>query len=104
MRFEHPQTEQQVTIGPASYLWAGFLGALYVHRMRCGGVGRAALINLGCAVALVGFFHVSSYLNPTRQLLALGVFAPLLFILQARWMMSIIRRGYRRAGWMIYRA
>jgi hypothetical protein len=104
MRFEHPVTEEQVFIRPASYVWAGLLGAAYVYRVGRDGVGRAALINLASAVVLIGFFQMSLFLPPTRQLLALAFFVPLLVLLQGRWMISIVRRGYARAGWKIYRA
>ncbi|MBV8393730.1 MAG: hypothetical protein JOY81_11165 [Alphaproteobacteria bacterium] len=104
-RFEHPKTEQSITLRRTSYLWAGLFGAGYVAWVGYGNVARAAIINLGFAIGSLALIGVTSskYVVPKTQLVVLLIAAPLVIWIQGELMVSIIRTGFRRRGWLTRR-
>jgi hypothetical protein len=104
-RFEHPKTEQSIVLRRKSYFLAGFFGAGYVAWIGYGNVWRAAAINAGFAVAVITLIGVTSSRPVTLlvQFLTLIIVLPLIVWIQGELMISIIRTGFRRRGWMIRR-
>jgi hypothetical protein len=100
-RFEHARTEQSVTIRGMSYAWAGLFGAGYVAWLGYGSVLQAVAINLAFAVGVVLLVGVTTYFAPLPQFLVLVVGLPVAILLQGGFMISLIRAGFRRRGWMI---
>jgi hypothetical protein len=99
-RFEHPKTEQSVVIRPSSYVWAGLFGAGYVAWIGYGSIVQAIAINAGFAVGVVLLLGVTSYVAPLQQFLFLAFSLPIAVLLQGALMVSLIRTGFRRRGWM----
>ncbi len=99
-RFEHPRTERSVTLHSLSYVWAGLFGAAYVARIGYGSVLQALAVNLVFAVGTVLLTGVTSYIPPVQQFLALVLGLPAIVVIQGVTMISIIRTGFRRRGWM----
>jgi hypothetical protein len=101
-RFEHPRTEQSVTLRRVSYLWAGLFGAGYVAWRGYGNVIRAATINAGFAIGVLALFGVTSsrYVTPVAQFLVLAIALPLVVWVQGELMITIVRTGFRRRGWL----
>ena len=100
-RFEHPKTEETITIGRWSYVWAGLLGAIYVWRIGSGSVLQAAFINLAFALGVIGIVFGSSVLPSLQQFLVLVAVGPLSILTQGSMMIGLIRDGFRRRGWFI---
>jgi hypothetical protein len=102
-RFEHPKTERSVTIRRSSYLWAGLLGAGYVWWIGTGSILQALAINIAFAFAIgvVAVTLGTSILSSLQQLLILLVLVPVAILAQGSMMISLIREGFRRRGWMI---
>lgn len=101
-RFEHPKTEQSITLGRKSYLWAGLFGVAYVAYVGYGNRLKALGINLAFAVGLVILAGITStrYVTPFVQFMVLAVALPVIVFIQGELMISIIRTGFRRRGWM----
>ncbi|SKA05468.1 hypothetical protein SAMN02745126_03353 [Enhydrobacter aerosaccus] len=100
-RFEHPKTERSVVVHGLSYIWAGLFGAAYVRWVGYGSVLQAVAINLAFAVGTVLFLGITSYIAPLQQFLALVVGLPAIVVVQGMMMVSLIKTGFRRRGWMI---
>jgi len=100
-RFEHPKTERTVLITGWSYLWAGFLGAIYVWWIGSGSVLQALALNIVFAVGVVGITLGSSVLPSLYQLLVLLVVMPLAVLVQGSLMIALIRDGFRKRGWLV---
>ena len=100
-RFEHPKTERSITIGGWSYLWAGFLGAGYVWWIGFGNILQALAINIAFAVGVIAIALGSSVLPSLQQLFVIMVVCPLAVLLQGSLMISLIRDGFRKRGWLI---
>jgi hypothetical protein len=100
-RFEHPKTEQTITIGGWSYLWAGFVGAGYVWWVGYGSVLQALAINIAFAIGLIAIVLGTSVLPSIQQLLVILVIVPLAVFSQASLMISLIRDGFRKRGWLV---
>lgn len=101
-RFEHPKTEQSVSVRGWSYLWAGLFGVGYVMYIGYGNVWRAAAINAALGAFFVGAVGITSFiLAPRMQLLIIIGLVPVLILIQGNAMIDIIRIGFRRRGWMI---
>ncbi len=99
-RFEHPKTERSVVIRPLSYIWAGLFGAGYVAWIGCGSILQAVAVNAGFAIGVVLLLGVTSYVAPVQQFLALLVGLPAAVLIQGAVMVSLVRTGFRRRGWM----
>jgi hypothetical protein len=99
-RFEHPKTEKSVTIHTMSYVWAGLLGAGYVAWIGYGNVLQAVAINMGFAIGVVLLVGITSYVAVLQQVLVLAVGLPVVVLIQGTIMVSLIRTGFRRRGWM----
>ena len=100
-RFEHPKTERSITIGRWSYLLAGFLGAGYVWWIGYGSVVQALAINIAFAIGVIAIALGSSALPSLYQLLVLLAFLPLAVLTQGSLMISLIRNGFRKRGWLV---
>ena len=100
-RFEHPKTERSVVIRPLSYVWAGLFGAGYVAWIGHGSIVQAIAINAGFAVGVVLLLGVTSYVAPIQQFLFLVFSLPVAVLVQGAFMVSLVRTGFRRRGWMI---
>jgi hypothetical protein len=100
-RFEHPKTEQTIIIGGWSYLWAGFVGAGYVWWVGYGSVLQALAINIAFAIGLIAIVLGTSVLPSIQQLLVILVIVPLAVFSQASLMISLIRDGFRKRGWLV---
>ena len=100
-RFEHPKTERSITIGGWSYLWAGFLGAGYVWWVGYGGVLQALAINIAFAIDVIAIALGTSVLPSVQQLLVILVVVPLAVFTQGSLMVTLIRDGFRKRGWLI---
>ena len=100
-RFEHPKTERSVTIRRWSYLWAGLLGAAYVCWIGTGSVLQALAINIAFAIGVVAVGLGSSVLSSLQQVFVLMILVPLAIFLQGSMMITLIREGFRKRGWMI---
>jgi len=84
-----------------SYIAAGFLGPLYVLYRRSGGVLQAAGIAAGLTLGIVVLTGVTSFLPARTQLAAILVAVPAALVAQSTMVIGIIRRSYRRRGWMV---
>lgn len=100
-RFEHPKTEQSISVGGLSYLWAGLLGAAYVWWVGNGSVLQAVAINIAFAVGVVAIVLGTSILPSVQQLLVILVVVPLAIFVQGSMMVSLIRDGFRKRGWLV---
>ncbi|UYN94876.1 MAG: hypothetical protein KIT25_23130 [Enhydrobacter sp.] len=99
-RFEHPRTEKSITIRGWSYLWAGLFGAAYVWWIGFGSVWYALLLNVAYGAAFLSIVAVTSFIAAKTQFLVLLVLVPGVILVQGMAMISIIRIGFRRRGWM----
>ena len=99
-RFEHPKTERSVTISGWSYLWAGLFGAGYVWWIGYGSVWRALAMNLAYGASFLAVLAVTSFVPAKTQFLVLLPSVPGVIVAQGMSMVSIIRTGFRRRGWM----
>jgi len=100
-RFEHPKTERTVTIGAWSYLWAGLLGAIYVWWIGFGSVLQALAINIALGVGVIAIVLGTSILPSLQQLFVIMVLLPLAVFIQGSLMVSLIRDGFRKRGWLV---
>jgi hypothetical protein len=100
-RFEHPKTERSITIGGWSHLWAGLLGAIYVLWIGFGSVLQALAINIAFAVGVVAIALGTSILPSLQQFFVIMVLVPLAIFTQGSLMISLIRDGFRKRGWLV---
>jgi hypothetical protein len=100
-RFEHPKTERSVTIRRWSYLWAGLLGAGYVWWVGAGSVLQALAVNIVFAIGVIAIGLGSSILSSLQQVFVLMILVPLAIFMQGSMMITLIREGFRKRGWMI---
>jgi len=100
-RFEHRNTDRSISIQGWSYLWAGLLGAGYVWWIGFGSVLQAAAVNLAFAFGVVAIALGTSVLPSFQQLAVIVVVVPLAIFIQGKTMVSIMRDGFRRRGWLI---
>jgi hypothetical protein len=100
-RFEHPKTERTISIGGWSYLWAGLLGAVYVWWIGYGSVLQAVAINIAFAIGVVAVALGTSILPSLTQFFIILVIPPLAIFIQGRLMITLIRDGFRRRGWLV---
>jgi hypothetical protein len=99
-RFEHPKTERYITIRGTSYLWAGLFGAGYVWWIGYGSLWRAVAVNIGFAIGVVAMAGITTYGPAFQQFMVLTIGLPLVVYIQGIVIVSIIRTGFRRRGWM----
>ena len=101
-RFEHPKTENSVTVRGWSYVWAGLLGAGYVAWIGQGNVWKALAINIAYGVFAVGTIFLASVMLPAlTAFFVILVLVPSVVIAQGVAMIRIIHAGFRRRGWFI---
>lgn len=101
-RFEHPTTEQSVTIHRSSYLAAGFFGPFYVLYWRVPGFFTSLVIFLALTLAIVAVSGVTSFFLPPRtQLLVLVVAVPVALAIQSIMVIDLVKKSFRRRGWII---
>jgi hypothetical protein len=100
-RFEHPKTERSITLRGWSYLWAGLLGFVYVWRIGYGSVLQALAINIAFAIGVIAIVLGTSVLPAVQQLLVILVVIPLAIFIQGTTMISLIREGFRKRGWLV---
>ena len=104
-RFEHPKTENSITVRGWSYVWAGLFGAGYVAWIGYGSIWRALAINVAYAVLVVGVIAVTSIVLPAMtQFLIILVLVPSVIVAQGVAMVRIVHTGFRRRGWFILQA
>jgi hypothetical protein len=99
--FEHPKTEELQRVTPWSYVLAGFLGPIYVLFRRCDGVLPALAIAVALSLGLVALSGVTSYLPTRTQFLAILVAVPAGLMVQSVMVIGLVKRSYRRRGWLI---
>jgi len=99
-RFEHPKMERSISMGGWSYLWAGLLGAIYVWWIGFGSVLQALAINIAFAIGVVAIVLGTSILPSVQQLLVILAIVPLAVFIQGSLMISLIRDGFRKRGWL----
>ncbi len=99
--FEHPNSEKSVTVGGWSYLWAGLLGVVFVWWAGAGNLLHAVTANIAFALLTFLLVSVASFLPEPIPALALVMALPVIVFVQGLMMVSIIRTGYRRRGWLI---
>jgi hypothetical protein len=105
-RFEHPKTERNVRVGGWSYVWAGLFGAGYVWWLGHGNVLQAVAVNIVLvAGTIVGIFALIGLglVAPIYQAFAIVAALPTLIAVQGHMMVSIIKTGFRRRGWLVRR-
>jgi hypothetical protein len=100
-RFEHPKTERSISMGGWSYLWTGLLGAIYVWWIGFGSVLQALAINIAFAIGVTAIALGTSVLPSLQQLFVIMVMVPLAIFTQGSLMISVIRDGFRKRGWLI---
>jgi hypothetical protein len=101
-RFVEPRSERTVLVGKLSYLWAGFLGPLYLLFKA----GPRKLLpslawSIGCAVA--GFAFVAkglSYVPRDIQIVALLFVIPAIFLLHSVKTVGLVRSTYMLRNWI----
>ena len=100
---EHPRTHDVIVIEGRSYVGAGLLASLYVL-WRAGLPAFARALPINVLFILLGALSLVSvlWLSGLAQIAAL-VIPFLLPIIQSRIMMSIVRRFFARAGWIVTR-
>ncbi len=99
--FEHPNTERSVTLGRWSYFWAGILGVLFVWWSGAGSLLRALAVNIAFAVIAFLMLSVTSFLPSPLPSLLMVLMVPAIVFVQGLVMVSIVRTGYRRRGWLV---
>ena len=99
-RFEHSKTERSISMGGWSYLWTGLLGAIYVWWIGFGSVLQALAINIAFAIGVVAIVLGTSILPSVQQLLVILAIVPLAVFIQGSLMISLIRDGFRKRGWL----
>jgi hypothetical protein len=101
-RFEHPVTEHSIMFEGWSYLWAGLFGVFYVHWIGLSTRFLPALAVTFCFVATgVAVITGAFYLPWLLQMVILLVVLPGLVIGQSFIMTSLIRKAFRRRGWLV---
>jgi len=100
-RFEHPKTEQSITIRGWSYLWGGLLGAIYVWWIGFGSILEALAINIALAIGVVAIMLGTSILPSVQHLLVILTIVPLAIFVQGSLIISLIRDGFRKRGWLV---
>jgi hypothetical protein len=100
-RFEHPKTERSIIIGGWSYLWAGLLGAVYVWWIGFGSVLQALAVNIAFAIGVIAIVLGTSVLASVQQFLVILVVVPLAIFTQGSLMITLIRDGFRKRGWLV---
>jgi hypothetical protein len=105
-RFEHPKTEKSVRLRGWSYVWAGLFGAGYVWWIGHGSVFQAFVLNVLFAIgtivgvgALVGLRLVA----PIYQVFAMIAVVPVVILVQGHMMVTLIKTGFRRRGYLTRR-
>ena len=100
-RFEHPKTERSITIGGWSYLWGGLLGFAYVWWIGFGSVLQALAINIAIAIGVIAIVLGTSILPSLQQLFVILVLVPLAIFIQGSLIVSLIRDGFLKRGWLV---
>jgi hypothetical protein len=101
-RFEHPATEQSIMLEGWSYLWAGLFGAFYVRWIGLSTRFIPALAVTMCFVFIGAAVVIgASYLPWLLQVAILLIALPGLVIGQSFIMTSLIRKAFRRRGWLV---
>jgi hypothetical protein len=101
-RFEHPKTEESVVIHRSSYVAAGIFGPFYVLYMRIPGFFPSLLISIALTAVIVAISGVTSFFLPPRtQLLALVIAIPVALAIQSILVIDLVKKSYRRRGWLI---
>ena len=102
--FEDPgDPSHRIAVGRLGYLAAALGGSLYVL-WKAGLPGFVAalfphLMLMGAVVAVTGL--TSLILPSTQQLVVLIAAIPILLALQSQQMVKVIRKTYRRRGWIV---
>ena len=100
-RFEHPVTEHSIMLEGWSYLWAGLFGAFYVRWIGLPPRLPTLAVTI-CFVATVAAVVIgASYLPWLLQVVILLVVLPGLVIGQSLIMTSLIRKAFRRRGYLV---
>jgi hypothetical protein len=101
-RFEHPVTEQSIMVAGWSYLWAGLFGVFYVRWIGYPKrVLPALLLNVAFVVGLVVVAVTASFLPLLLKVILLLAAIPGLVLGQSLTMTFIIRKSFRRHGWLV---
>jgi hypothetical protein len=101
-RFEHPQTEAMELITFSSYVAAAFFGPFYILCRKSSGFVPALILMLVLTGGMVAFSGLSSFFLPGRmQIFALPVVVVVCLMIQSSFVISRVRRSFRRRGWLI---
>lgn len=77
------------------------MGAAYVRWIGYGNVLQALAINVLFALGTALLVGVTSYIPALQQFLALVIGLPAIIIIQGSLMVSLIKSGFRRRGWLV---
>jgi hypothetical protein len=99
--FEHPNSEKSVKLGLWSYLWGGLFGVVFVWWAGAGNLLYALVVNIVFAGIAFMTLSLTSFLPSPLPPIALAVSPPIIIFIQGVIMVSIIRTGYRRRGWLV---
>jgi len=100
-RFEHPVTEKIETVTTASYVLAGILGPIYVLYRRSNGFFQASAIAGLLSLGLVAVSGVTSFLPTWMQFLTILLAVPVMLGVQSVMVIGIVKKSYRRRGWLV---
>jgi|SRR6185437_12990554 hypothetical protein len=101
-RFEHPNTEAMEVISGSSYAAAAVFGPLYILYRRSTGFWPALGVMIVLTLGIVALSGVTSFfLPPKTQLLAILVSIPVALIIQAHFVINLVKTWYRRRGWLV---
>jgi hypothetical protein len=99
--FEHPNTENGRSFGRWAYLWAGLFGVVFVWWAGAGNLVYALTVNVVFAGVTFMALSLTSFLPSPLSSILLVVAPPIIVFIQGVIMISIVRTGYRRRGWLI---
>ncbi len=101
-RFEHPTTEAMEAISRSSYVAAAFFGPLYILYRRSTGFWSALGAMIVLTLGIVAVSGVTSFfLPPKTQLIAILGSIPTALVIQAHFVINLVKTCYRRRGWLV---
>jgi hypothetical protein len=101
-RFVEPRSERTVVVGKLSYVWAGFLGPLYVL-FKAG--PRKLLQSFGWSIccAVAGFFFIVKglgFVPHDMQIVALLFVIPAIYVVHSVKTVGLVRSTYLLRNWI----
>ena len=101
-RFVEPRAEKTVLIGKLSYLFAGFLGPVYVlFKSGPRKLPQSLAWSIGCALGTFAFVvKVLPYVPGTLQIIVLVLGIPAVFLLHAVKTVGLVRSSLLQRKWI----